>query len=140
MADTLHDTLTTFYRAFSGDHALLDRVVTPEWQDIPAAPGQQPGPEGGAQVISMMNAALDDLHITIHDVVDGRGPDGSGLVAVRAELTGVHTGELMGAVPTGRPVAFAIHEFHEVVDGVIRRTWHLEDWLGFFRQVGFPDV
>ena len=139
MTDTLHDTLTTFYRAFSGDDALLDRVVAPDWEDLPPAPGQLPGPEGGAQVIAMMNAALDDLRITVHDVVDGRGPDGTGLVAVRAELTGDHTGELMGAAPSGRTVAIAIHEFHEVVDGVIRRTWHLEDWLGFFRQVGFPD-
>ena len=132
----LHDLLTTFYRAFSGDHALLDGVVTDDWQDLPPAPGQRPGPAGGAQVIDAMNAAVTDLRVDVADVVDGRDTDGNGMVAVRATLSGVHTGDLMGVGATGRHFEIALHEFHQITGQRIARTWHLEDWFGFFDQVG----
>jgi predicted ester cyclase len=131
----LQNLLNTFYRAFSGEPPLLETVVTPDWEDLPPAPGQQPGPAGAQPVIEAMSAGLSDLHVVIRDVVDGRDADGAGTVAVRAEMSGLHTGELLGAEPTGRPVRIALHEFHQVRDGKICKTWHLEDWEGFFRQV-----
>ena len=37
----------TLYRAFSDQNPdLVDTVVTPDWKDIPLAPGQGPGPQG----------------------------------------------------------------------------------------------
>ena len=135
MVTALHDLLGTFYRAFSGDHTLLDGVVAHDWQDLPPAPGQLPGPAGGAQVIEAMNAAVSNLRIVVVDVVDGRGADGNGSVAVRATLSGVHTGDLMGVRATGRQFEIALHEFHQIADQRILTTWHLEDWFGFFNQV-----
>lgn len=132
----LHVTLDTVYRAFAGEPRLLDEVVTPDWEDLPPAPGQQPGPSGARPIIDAMSAALSGLRITVHDVVDGRDTQGAGVVAVRAAMTGVHVGELMGVEASGRQVTIALHEFHQVQYGMIRRTWHLEDWFGFFQQVG----
>jgi len=72
----------------------------------------------------------------VHDVIAGRGSDGNGKGGVRAEMRGTHTGALFGIAATGRAASIPIHEFHDVHDGRLARTWHLEDWYNFFNQVG----
>ncbi|MEM6050287.1 ester cyclase [Erwinia sp. P7711] len=127
----------TLYRAFNEKNPdLLDEVVTPEWQDIPLAPGQGPGPAGLKPIILGLIAAFPDVHIQIHDLIQTPGS-----IAVRAEITGTHLGSLMGIPATGKQVSFAIHEFHHLTAGRITSTWHLEEWFGLFRQLGqFPDI
>jgi predicted ester cyclase len=124
-------TLNIFYRAFAGEPDLLDQVVTPDWQDIPLAPGQGPGPEGVKPMIRAFKQAIPDLAITVHDIiVDG---DRAG---VRAAMTGTHTGEWFGVPPTGSAFTIALHEFHRVEGGRLTHTWHLEDWFGWLNQIG----
>ena len=135
MPDPLHQLVATFNRAFSGDTDLLDRVVTPDWEDIPLNPGQGPGP-GPKPTIKGVGESFTDVEIVVHDVIDGRGSDGNGKGGVRAEMRGTHTGALFGIPATGQAVRIPIHEFHDVHDGRLARTWHLEDWFGFFNQVG----
>ncbi|WP_353648218.1 ester cyclase [Nakamurella sp. A5-74] len=136
MPDSLQHIVKTFYRAFSGDTDLLDGVVTPDWEDIPLGPGQEPGPDGIKPMIKAIGASFTDFHILVHDVIDGRGPDGNGKIGVRAEMCGTHTGDMFGIPATGRAVHIPIHEFHDIQGGRLARTWHLEDWFGFFNQVG----
>ena len=125
----------TLYRAFSEQNPdLVDAVLAPDWDDIPLAPGQVPGPAGIKAIIRMLAAAFPDVHITIHDTIQEPGK-----VGVRAEISGTHLGELFGIAPTGKKVSFPLHEFHTVVDGLVTTTWHLEDWFGLFLQLGqFP--
>ena len=125
----------TLYRAFSEQNPdLVDAVLAPEWDDIPLAPGQQPGPAGIKPIIRMLAAALPDVQITIHDTVQQPGK-----VAVRAEISGTHLGELFGIAPTGKKVSFRLHEFHTLAYGLVTTTWHMEDWFGLFQQLGqFP--
>ncbi len=80
-------TIETFYQAFAGEPDLLDQVVEPDWQDIPLAPGQGPGPWGIKPLIRVFKEAFPDLAITVHDVI----ADGN-RIAVRAEITGTHAG------------------------------------------------
>ena len=124
-----------FYRAFTEkDYAALEKVLTPDWDDIPLAPGQGPGPEGLKPIMEMVLVALPDVNVAIHDVIQVPGR-----MAVRAEFSGTHKGPLFGIEPTGKRVSFRIHEFHTFVDGRIKTTWHLEDWFGLFNQLGrFP--
>ena len=125
--------IETFYRAFT-DHNpdLLDEVCNPDWQDIPLAPGQGPGPEGLKSLItSIFLTAFPDLKIIVHEIVGSPGRAG-----VRASITGTHLGEVMGVPPTGQPVDFALHEFHHLKDGLLTHTWHLEDWFGLFNRLG----
>jgi len=136
MPDSLQHIVETFYRAFSGDTDLLDDVVTPDWEDIPLGPGQQPGPDGIKPMIKGIGASFTDFHILVHDVIDGRASDGNGKIGVRAEMCGTHTGDMFGIPATGQAVHITIHEFHDIQGGRIARTWHLEDWFGFFNQVG----
>jgi predicted ester cyclase len=113
---------------------LLDSAVTPDWNDIPLAPGQGPGPDGLKPIIRMFVAAFPDVHITVHDLVQLPGK-----IAVRGEITGTHRGELFGIAPTGKPVSFRIFEFHELDGARVTTTWHMEDWFGLFNQLGqFP--
>lgn len=124
--------LETFYRAFSDQQPdLLDTVCTPDWQDIPLAPGQGPGPDGLKPLIRAFIAAFPDIRITIHEMIGT-----AERVAVRALITGTHRGTWFGIAPTGRPISMAIHEFHHLEDGRLTHTWHLEDWFGFLHQVG----
>jgi predicted ester cyclase len=123
------------YRAFSDQNPdLMDAAVTADWDDIPLAPGQGPGPEGLKPIIRSFIEALPDVRITVHDVLMSPGR-----AAVRAEITGTHRGPLFGVAATGKKIRFPIHEFHEFEGGRIKRTWHLEDWFGVFLQLGaFP--
>jgi len=125
------------YDAFNKhDPDLIDAAVTPDWQDIPLAPGQGPGPEGMKPVIRSVIAAFPDVRIVIHDMLQLPGK-----IAVRAEITGTHQGELFGIAPTGKAVSFRIHEFHALDANRVTTTWHMEDWFGLFLQLGrFPAI
>ena len=125
----------TFYRAFTDQNPdLVDEVLAPDWDDIPLAPGQSPGPEGIKPIIRSVVQAFPDVRITIHDMVQERGR-----IGVRAEISGTHQGELFGIAPTGKHVSFRIHEFHTLAGNRVTTTWHMEDWFGLFLQLGqFP--
>lgn len=105
-------------------------MVTPDWQDIPRALGQQPGREGMKPLIERFAVAFLDAEVTIHGIIGGPG----GAVA-RAEITGTHQGSWFGIAPTGKRFVVPLHEFHRIEDGRLTHTWHLEDWFGWLNQV-----
>lgn len=124
--------IDTLYRAFGeGNTDLLDQALAPDWQDIPLAPHQGPGREGMKPLVRAFVAAFPDIKIIVHEIIGG-----SGRAAVRAEITGTHKGEWFGVPPTGTAFRMPIHEFHQIRDGQITHTWHLEDWFGWLVQVG----
>ncbi|MDR7378675.1 steroid delta-isomerase-like uncharacterized protein [Rhodoferax ferrireducens] len=120
------------YRSFSDNNPnLLDQAVTPDWQDVPLAPGQGPGPQGLKPIIQAFKTAFPGMQIVIHEITGSRGR-----AAVRAEIRGTHQGEWFGIPATHKAVKIALHEFHHLQDGRITHTWHLEDWFGMFHQIG----
>ena len=125
------------YQAFSLQNPdLIDEAVTPDWKDIPLAPGQAPGPEGLKPIIRGFIEAFPDVQIIIHDLLQVPGQ-----IAVRAEITGTHKGMFMGIEPTGKFVSIRLHEIHQLNGERITTTWHLEDWFGLFMQLGqFPSL
>jgi predicted ester cyclase len=124
--------IETLYRAFSDRNPdLLDEAVAPDWQDIPLAPGQGPGPDGLKPLIRAFIAAFPDIRIDIKEIIGAPGRAG-----VRALLTGTHKGEWFGIAPTDITVSIPIHEFHHLENGHITHTWHLEDWFGLLNQLG----
>lgn len=118
------------YRAVGGEPVLLDDVLTPEWEDIPVAPGQQPGPEALKENIRHFHESFADGRVVLHDIIGS-----SGRVAVRGALTGVHRGEFLGLEGTGRSSWITVHEFHQIENGRIVRSWHLEDFYGWMQQM-----
>lgn len=125
----------TLYRAFSDQNpSLVDEALAPDWSDIPLAPGQGPGPEGIKPIIRSFMQAFPDVRITVHDMLQEPGR-----IGVRAEITGTHKGEIFGIAPTGKKVAFRLHEFHALDGKRVTTTWHMEDWFSLFQQLGqFP--
>ena len=141
MSTSINNLIGTFYEAASGKTELLDAVIADDWEDIPLGPGQEPGLAGARTLIEGLNKAFSNLRFVVEEIVDGRGNDGNGMVAVRARLQGVHTGELFGIAPTGRETEMRTHDFHQIVDGRVVRTHHMEDWLSWFQQVGsWPSI
>lgn len=132
---TERQAVETLYRAFSENNPdLVDSVLAADWDDIPLAPGQGPGPEGIKPIIRSFGEAFPDVRIVIHDLIQVPGQ-----IAVRAEITGTHLGQLFGIAATGKKVSFRLHEFHALDGERVVTTWHMEDWFGLFLQLGqFP--
>ena len=123
--------IETLYSAFSNNPGALDSAVTEDWQDIPLAPGQEPGREGMKPMIRAFSTAFPDARITIRELIGVAGK-----AAVRAEIAGTHQGKWFGVQPTGKAFVLSIHEFHHVENGRVTKTWHMEDWFGWLHQIG----
>jgi predicted ester cyclase len=130
--DTIHTTINAFYRAFAGkDVDLLREVVTPDWEYLPEPPGAKPGADQMKGPFERMAVALPDMQITILDLLIH-----GDRVGVRAEVTGTQSGELLGVAPSAKQIRFAIHSFHQLRGPLVVKTWHLEDWMSVFKQIG----
>src|SRR5476649_429810 len=125
------------YQAFTlKDPELINDALTPDWADIPLAPGQAPGPEGLKFIINGFIDAFPDVQIIIHYLIQVPGQ-----IAVRAEITGTHKGNFMGIEPTGNFVSIQLNEIHHLNGERTTTTWHMEDWFGLFMQLGqFPPL
>ena len=124
-----------FYQALStGDGSLLDEILADDWEDIPLPPGTEPGRESfKAQALTWMRTVFPDFTVTNEDIIVSA--DGS-KVTVRSVSGGTHAGEMLGIPPTGKKAEFRAVDIHQFRDGVIVRTWHLEDFFGLARQLG----
>ncbi len=124
-----------WYDAFAkNDPALIDKIVAANWEDIPPAPGQPPGPQGAKDILAELTTAFSDLNLTIKDVIE----EGDKVV-VRSEITGTHSGTFMGIAATNRKLSIQAIDIHQFERGKIVRTWHTEDWMTGLRQLqAFP--
>ena len=123
---------TLWYEAFSkGDQTILDRILSEDWRDIPAAPDQPAGPAGVKPLLARLRTTFPDLNLTVKDVLQ----DGNKVV-VRAEMTGTQKEAFMGFPSKNRKMTIQVVDIHEFKDGKIVRTWHTEDWMSGLRQLG----
>jgi predicted ester cyclase len=133
--DAAKRTVARVYQAFERcDIALLRAAVTPDWQYIAGSEDSVMLVDDMIPLFTNLSAGLPGLKIDLLDVIvhDNR-------VAVRARVTATHTGPIAGIAPTSKPVAFAVHSFHELRGDRVAKTWHLEDRLALYRQIGtFP--
>ena len=136
MSTSITELIGRFYQAFSGKPELLDAAITEDWDDIPLGPGQEPGRAGARAAIEGIHKVFSDVRVVIEEIIDARGEDGNGMVGVRSTMHGVHTGEFFGITPTGHETEVRAHDFHQITGGRIVRTYHMEDWLSWFQQVG----
>lgn len=130
-AATDAEAVRAFYAAVeANDAAALGRLLAPDWEETPAAyPGQPPGPEGYAPVVAAFAAAFADVRFELHEVIEAPGR-----TVVRTTVRGRHVGPFLGRAATGREVAFDTIDVHEVAGGVLRRSWHIEDFFALVRQ------
>lgn len=120
-----------FYESLAtGDPALADETLADGWEAVPPLHTGS-GPAGWRTTVEHFRAAFGELTVEIEDVVAS-----GDRVAVRAVSRARHTGEMLGIAATGREVEIRAADFHQVTDGRIVRTWHLEDHFGLARQIG----
>ena len=124
--------VTIWYDAFNTkDPRLVDRTLSEDWVDIPAAPGQPPGSEGMKHLIAQLTTTFPDLKVTNEDILQ----DGNKVI-VRSQLTGTQRADFVGLATKNRVVNIMAIDIHEFRDGKIVRTWHTEDWLTGLHQLG----
>jgi predicted ester cyclase len=118
------------YKAWkTNDLTIIDTLFSPDWQDIPMAPGQKAGPEGLKNLITFFRETFPDIEITMLDIFGT-----AERVAVRSEITFTHDKEFMGILPVNQKITVTSLELHHLKDGKITHTWHLEDWFGLLMQ------
>jgi steroid delta-isomerase-like uncharacterized protein len=89
------------------------------------------GAEGPREHVSMLLAAIPDLHSEIIDVF----AEGD-RVCVRYVASGTHTGELLGSPGSGKPVSWAGVNIYRMADGRIAEVWQLADGVGLLQKIG----
>jgi steroid delta-isomerase-like uncharacterized protein len=124
--------VTLWYEAFNrNDPALLERVLSEKWVDIPPAPGQPAGPGRREAILAELTTAFPDLTIRIEEVLQ----DGNKVI-VRSEIAGTQRSAFAGFPAKNRKMAIQAIDIHEFKDGKIVRTWHTEDWMTGLHQLG----
>ena len=115
----------------AGRYDLAGQMVTGDYVDHEAPPGTPAGPEGANAVLRWLRGGFADLS---YEICDAFG-DGD-RVAVRLITRGSHTGEFLGAPPTGKSFEIeAIHIFR-IADGKVAEHWAKRDDVGLARQLG----
>lgn len=117
-----------FDHASQGDFDALHRFVGPSYV---LHPEEVRGVDGLTELVQGYRSALADLRVTIEQ----QFAEGD-FVATRTTIRGRHDGELMGAAPTGRDVAFTCLTISRCSDGRVEEEWEIADTVGLLRQIG----
>ena len=111
-----------FENAAQGNFDALETLVSPGYR---LHPEEIHGVEGLREMVEAYRTAIAGLHVTI----DQQFAQGD-YVATRFTVRGAHEGELMGAPPTGRDVAFTGITISRCRDGRVAEEWELTDIAG----------
>jgi steroid delta-isomerase-like uncharacterized protein len=115
----------------TGNTAIADEVVAPDFLERDPFPGQQPGREGLKAVILMFHAAFPDLEWVVDEMVAERE-----MVASRFTWRGTHRGSFLGVPATGKQVTVTGMVFDRVVGGQLVESQILTDTLSLLTQLG----
>jgi steroid delta-isomerase-like uncharacterized protein len=111
--------------------AVLNEILSSQFVDHDAVPGQGPGREGYTQMAGSFFTAFPDLRVRNEDVF----AEGDKAV-LRWTAEGTHRGELMGIPATGRRVRLKGMDIIRVADDKIVERWGEFDALGMMQQLG----
>ncbi|HYU71421.1 MAG TPA: ester cyclase [Ktedonobacteraceae bacterium] len=115
----------------TGNTAIVDEVVAPDFVERVPLPGQQQGREGLKDVIVMIRRAFPDLEWKTEEMV----AEGDS-VASRFTWHGTHRGEFLGIPPTGKQITVSGMVFDYVVEGKLVESQILMDTLSMLQQLG----
>jgi steroid delta-isomerase-like uncharacterized protein len=106
------------------------RIFSNDWTAIPPLPEAPDQVAGYKQVIDQFRAGAPDLAVENVELIAN-----DDVVAVRSRVTGTNAGQLFGQPATGKPFTFTAMDVHQIVDGKIVNTWHVEDFAGMMAQL-----
>ena len=117
-----------------GNLALLDHLISEIFINHSPALNESPGVDGINERIDAFHNAFSYLEFIIEDLVSEEDK-----IAIRGLFQGIHTGEFMGAPPTGQQVIMTWIIILRIEDGKITDRWANMDDLGLMSQLGsFP--
>jgi predicted ester cyclase len=117
-----------FENASQGKFDALDDIVT---SDYVLHPDEVSGADGLKEMVQRYRDALSGLRVTI----DQQFTAGD-YVTTRYTVTGTHDGDLMGAPPSGKDVAFTGITISRCESGRIAEEWEITDVVGLLGQIG----
>ena len=112
--------------------AVAEEILAP---DVVMHHPSRPAPMAGrAEVVGFLQAfraGFPDLQMKAEDII----AEGDRL-AVRWQMRGTHTADLLGIPPTGKAVGVAGISFLRLAGDKVVEDWVTEDSLGLMRQLG----
>ncbi|HCI1651762.1 TPA: ester cyclase [Pseudomonas aeruginosa] len=119
----------------NGDESLARAVLSPNYRDRTLPPGRPIGPDGVLGAARVIHAAIPDLQCDIDQllVIGDR-------VVTYLKFTGHFTGVFHGAQGNGQPVNYISMDIYRFLDGLIVESWHLEDNLTLYSQLGVVNI
>jgi predicted ester cyclase len=109
--------------------AFLD-ATSADWESVGDYSGENEGRDGFVGQMGFFSKLIPDLDWS----VQAMHQDGD-FVTVRSRATGTPTGPFFGVDGEGRSFDILTIDIHEIDDGVIVRTYHVEDWASALQQL-----
>jgi predicted ester cyclase len=131
--DAQRDATMKAVRAFygfwnTGDEALLQEAIAPNFTDHTRPSGRPQGPEGPAFASRRFRAAVPDLKVRVEKIT------------VHMSFTGHFTGKFGQTQGKGQPVPFIATDLVKIENGRITDNWHIEDNLTLLQEMGVAKV
>ena len=121
-----------FYEAFGQDKPeLLDKILAPEWEDVPPNEGQAVGRDAFKPFVGGFHKLFPDLKVVNEDIIDAGDK-----VVVRSTISGTQAAPFAGFPSKGKPFSVMAIDIHQFKDGKVVKTWHIENWLSGLFQMG----
>jgi steroid delta-isomerase-like uncharacterized protein len=132
MDSTHRDLVFAIYDALSrGDESAIQDMFTDDFVDHAVPKDLPPTRRGLIAWMRMMRDAFPDLRLQLLDMISE-----SDRVACLVRITGTHTGEFMGMMPTGRHIEVQGLDYAVVRDGRCCEHWGFSDDLALLGQLG----
>lgn len=114
----------------SGDPALAQAALAPDFTDRTLPPGRAQGPTGPLQASEGFRKAVPDLAADIDEMIVS-----GDRVVLRLSFHGHFSGNFGAVQGHGQEVAFRAIDIYRVAEGRITDNWHLEDNLTLLQQM-----
>lgn len=129
------DTVAKFYDLLSnpGAQAQVDAfvdVTADDWESIANYSGENKDRDAFLGQVGGFGQLIPDLSWAVQDVHQ----DGD-VITVRSRATGTPVAPMFGVDGEGRGFDIMTIDIHEIADGKIVRTYHIEDWAGALQQL-----
>ena len=114
-----------------GSTGVLDELLTEDYIDRTPPPGFDGSKETQKQVVAFMRDTSSDKQLDLHVlVIDDEH------AACYWTMEWTQRGDFFGTPADGKRLTMRGGDFYRLRDGRIAETWHVEDMLGIFMQLG----
>ena len=105
-------------------------VVAEDWESTPTPLGG-PGRAGLVETLGAFAGLIPDLDWEPQEIIAA-----GNRYTVRSVARGTPAGPFLGIEPSGKGFEIMTIDIHTVEDGLITRSWHVEDWATAMGQLG----